>query len=112
MVYLATVVLYGSIIYILLGMYAQLFLGAIQLIIALILVFLRNRFTLAVKDHLKRYWLYVLINITLIATFVHTGLIENDFIQTAILFVFPMLIATYFVFITYLINKQRKNSFF
>ena len=111
--YTITIILYATIYLVIYGLYAQFFLGIIQVIIAFTLLFYKKNFNLIIKKHFLYYWILVLTTLVVIAALSIKSNFSNSFVYTSILFVIPMLIATYFVYITYLIKKNslKKDNF-
>ncbi len=87
-----------------LGMYAQIILGPLQLIIALIISF---KYYYKLNPKLKKsiliYWALAIVSL-IIAYFSWTYYKPNDFIMITV-FVIPMLIACYFAYLTFNITK-------
>ena len=104
--YTITIILYATIYFVIYGLYAQFFLGIIQVIIAFTLLFYKKNFNEIIKKHFLNYWILVLVTLVAIAALSIKSNFSNSFIYITILFIIPMLIATYFVYITYLIQKQ------
>ncbi len=104
--YILTIIPYITIYFVMYGMYAQFLLGVIQLILALILLFSLKKFNLDIRKHMKRYWMSVLGILSFIWVISKSSGIKDDVIQVLFVFVIPMIIASYFVYITYLIQKQ------
>ncbi|WP_412984003.1 hypothetical protein [Pontimicrobium sp. IMCC45349] len=104
-VYLITIIPYITIKYAFLGMYAQILLGITQLIIGIILVIFINRLTKKQTYLLKLYWLFTL---TIIALMSIVGYFEiyTSYLLIPLVFILPMCIATYSVYLTYLIQKK------
>ena len=100
--YIITLALYLTLF---LGMYAQIALGAIQIILALIISVKWKKLDTNSKTKMLNYLVVILMYGFL--------LLVIDFENIAglliiLLFVLPMLIATYFVYITYKIYNQLK----
>lgn len=106
MMYLGTTIPYATIIYVAYGMYAQFLLGVTQVVIAVSLLLLKNDYTQTIKLHLKRYWCYTITIITLIILYVTLNIVINEILLITVVFIIPMLIASYFMYITHLIQKQ------
>lgn len=97
---------YITIYYVVYGMYAQFLLGIIQLLIAIILLFFKKNFTSTIKRHLINYWKSVIIIAFILLIICISNNLNDSITPIVIVFIIPMLIATYFVYITYLIQKQ------
>lgn len=96
----------GLYITVFLGMFSQMILGPLQLIIAIAITLLYyKQITENLKNFIIYYWLLVAIALVL----AYLGWITyHDFpywITIPMLFVIPMLVASYFVYVTYRINK-------
>lgn len=86
---------------VLLGFFAQFFLGCAQIVMALLLYFTQKSLKPKGFDHLSTYFIIVL-TYGLVATF--TLILEmplGSFLSVFLYMVIPMCIATYFVFITH-----------
>lgn len=93
-------------------MTAQFFLGIIQLLLA---IYIRLTYFKTLSDNIKKmyriYWLFVLlaiINITLVTSTATVGSVSLYTIFS--LLIFPILIAGYFVYITYTIKEEFNKS--
>ncbi len=96
-----TLVLYLTVF---LGMYAQIILGPLQLIIALIISFkYYKRLIPKLKKGILTYWTLAIVSL-IIAYFSWTYYQANDFIIVTV-FVIPMLIACYFTYLTFKITQ-------
>ncbi len=104
--YLITITPYVTIYYFFFGMYAQFILGIVQILIAIILLLYMKRHSEIIKKHISSYWVFTLINLLIILILYKTNVMNDDIIQITFVFVTPMLIASYFIYITYLIQKQ------
>ena len=104
--YLITITPYITIYYFFLGMYAQFMLGIVQILIAIIISFYIKRLRNTSKKHISNYWVLTLINLLIILIFYKTNIMSNSICQIVFVFVTPMLIASYFIYITYIIHKQ------
>lgn len=88
-----------------LGMYAQIVLGPLQLLIALIVSFnYYKKLDKTLKNHLLAYWLTAAVSL-IIAYLSWTHNTASDYVIITI-FVIPMLIACYFVYLTYKITQH------
>ncbi len=97
--FIITLLLYITLIY---GLIAQIFLGSIQVILAIILFAYWRKIKDIDKKHLAVYAsLVVLFGLTCL-----TDILDTDF-GIAYLMITPMSIAGYFVFITNQINKTK-----
>ncbi|AUP80303.1 hypothetical protein C1H87_16950 [Flavivirga eckloniae] len=96
--------LYATIHFIFFALYAQILLGFVQILIALILLFFINRYNKKIKRLFAFYWGAALT--TLILIYLLFELNPHGSILKYEVFIIPMLIASYFVYITYLIQKQ------
>ncbi len=97
-----TLLLYITIFY---GLMAQVFLGSIQVIIAIILFIYWNKLTSKPQKHLI---IYTLISL-LYGLLWLTDIVDTDF-GIVFIAVIPMMIAGYFVYITYLIKKLNTKA--
>lgn len=88
------------------GIYAQFLLGVVQLIIAFSLLFFNSVHSEIIKLHLRRYWVLALATIASILILSKLKLMQSEILMIIITFIFPMFIATYFVYITYMIQKK------
>lgn len=88
------------------GMYAQFLLGISQIVIALILLFFLKNFSSKIKSHLKNYWILTLGILSLLFLFSQIHQTSNDFLVILFVFIIPMFIASYFIYVTYLIQKK------
>ena len=95
-----------------LGMLVQMVLGVIQLIVAITITW-RYYYDLPInhKKLLHRYWLAVLASVTYIfvAYWLDNSYV-NDFFMITSLFVFPMAIACYFVYVTYKLTETLSKQ--
>lgn len=103
MAFIITIGLYASIEYVMYGMIASFFLGIIQLFLGIILIIYYKNLSIIQQNYLKTYWTVVILNIT--AIFILSELRFNKFYLILVVQIIPMLIATYFVFLTYQIQK-------
>ena len=88
-----------------LGMYAQIILGPLQLLLALIVSFkYYKNLNKTLKNYLLAYWITAAISL-IIAYLSWTHSTANDYIIITV-FVIPMLIACYFVYVTYKITQH------
>ncbi|WOD42284.1 hypothetical protein [Hwangdonia lutea] len=104
--YLITIVPYITIYYFFIGLYAQIILGIAQLVIAIIISLYVTKHSRINKRHISNYWIAALTNLLVILILFKTNFTNNETITTVFLFILPMLIASYFVYITYSIQKQ------
>ena len=104
MAYLITISLYASIEYVMLGMIASFFLGVIQLLLGILLLFNYDSLCNSHQKYLKTYWTMVILNVATILIVTKIGF--NDFYGIIIVQIIPMLIASYFIFLTYQIQKS------
>lgn len=93
-----TLVLYLTIYF---GLLAQIALGAIQVILALILFARFKKIDRKIKPLLLIYAVITSIYLTVFFLFDSMDLGGSDFLHIGFYMVCPMLIATYFVYITY-----------
>lgn len=107
--YVLTLAPYATIYYFFFGMYAQLALGVVQLLLALIILLGINKHNKTIKRHIANYWIMTLLNLLIILIIHKTNLINNGALTISFVFVSPMLIASYFVYITHLIQKQQSG---
>jgi uncharacterized protein YqjF (DUF2071 family) len=102
--FFTTLILYFTLI---LGMYFQMVLGAIQLIIALVLVIKFRELNKNSKKYLLTYWFLVTISILLIyLNIFFNSDFGNSVLTLIIIFIIPMCIATYFYFLTANLNND------
>jgi len=79
------------------GMLFQIILGIVQLTIGVIILLKMKELSKEKKRKIRLYWLLVLTDLLLILS---NRIIDNDFGNLISFFLFPMLIATYFYFLT------------
>lgn len=100
------VLCYASVLGIYLGAILELILGAIQIITALVIAFkYENSFNKKTKLSLKRYWILSITVICFVILNIKYSFIENSHLIWITYLLIPLLIATYFVRIIYLIQK-------
>ena len=97
-VYGTTILLYMTIIF---GMYMQVLLGIVQVLLFLVLLFNYNKFTNIIQRHLQIYGIGVVIYFTIFFICIQLNVNSLWF-----LFVTPMLIATYFTYIVHELKQQ------
>lgn len=102
--FIITIALFASIHFIMYGMIASIFLGALQLLFGIILVVYYKDLSVKHQNYLKGYWAIVIVNIT--AIIIISEIDVNYFYGILIVQIIPMIIASYFVFITYQIQKK------
>jgi len=94
------------------GLITQAFLGGFQILLALITAFkYENEKYVEFKKLIKRYWTLILIAI-LNATLLFFSTLIGYTSKTYVIITFciiPMLIACYFVYVTYTVNKNYKK---
>ena len=93
-----------------LGMLAQIPLGIIQVISAIILtykMFLKSDYA---KKHLTIYWILTLTELFLFYLEQYHYQSSNDFIELSLMVFFPMAIAIYFKIIMNHITKEYENT--
>lgn len=105
LLYLITIVPYISFYYYLYGLYAQILLGPVQLILAAILLFNKNKLSVITKKHLNNYWIAVILNIVFIGVLYIFKENAHMVFPLIILFIIPMVIASYFIYITFLAKR-------
>ncbi len=88
-----TLLLYVTIIF---GMYAQIILGALQLISGLIVIFYLNKLSNKSREKIYIYWILVFLYV--IAWNLDWQNFDKYILSIIIPFVIPMLIACYFVY--------------
>lgn len=90
------------------GAYAQLFLGPLQLILAVIVTLRYYRYlNKENKALIQKYWVMVAIDFVLIGMYYLCNKeFDSAFLTLISLFIYPMIIACYFVHVTYSIRKQ------
>lgn len=101
-----TIIPYLTIYYFAYGMYAQFLLGILQMVIALILLLYIKKFNLKVKRHFKNYWISTLGTLLILFLFSQTEKTINEALVIVFVFIIPIFIASYFIYITYLIQKK------
>lgn len=109
LVYILTAGLYISVRYAMFGMYAQVLLGLVQLLSAAILFFFYRSFTKKIQKNFIGYWLSAIMILSfIIFDFGTTGLniLADKTLQILFVFVIPMIIATHFIRLTYLIQRS------
>lgn len=100
------ITLLGYILFIYPGMLAQIILGPLQIILAIIIsVKYFDLVKYENQKHLEKYWTAVVISLILIVISYKNHAAFNNF-KIVTVFVIPMLIACYFLYITNLINKN------
>ena len=104
--YLLTLMPYLTVIYAFIGMYAQFILGIAQILLAILVLFHKKKLNRIIKKHISNYWIATLTNLLVILILFKTNFTNNETITILFLFIIPMLIASYFVYITYLIQKK------
>ncbi len=103
-VYAITLTLYITIIY---GMLSQMVLGAVQVILAFVLLGNWKKLFAKSQTLISIYFLIVLIyGFTFMLSY---GYFKYDYMSMISIFIIPMAIATYFVYVTHQI-KQIQNS--
>ena len=109
LIYVATIILYISVYYVEYGMCLQFILGITQILTGIITLLVIKSFTVKIKTLLKRYWVltaYTLVSIVIIS-YLQMAINEDiSILLITLYFVIPMCIATYFLRILYLINRQ------
>ena len=100
--YIVTLILYLTLF---LGMYAQVALGIVQIILALVIFTKWNEMNIFNKRYLIIYWIIVLIYG---ASYIMVNYYDWDVNFAICLLVIPMIIATYFVYTTNEIYRQLK----
>ncbi len=105
--YAITLLLYITIIY---GMIAQIALGGIQVILALVLF---GRYPELDEKTKRRLLVYATLTILYLLIFFLWdlfGVPNNDFIEVTGMIVLPMALATFFVFITHKLRIKEKRN--
>jgi len=102
--YSLTLALYLTI---LLGMYAQVVLGAVQIILAFVLLAHWKKLYAKSQRLLNVYLFIVLVYGTYMAYFTPSF---NDAISILLFFIIPMIIATYFVYVTHQIQQLQNKE--
>lgn len=98
-----TVILYLTVF---LGMIAQLVLGCIQIILAIIISSRWTELSTEGQQHLKNYWICIGIYSTVSPLALAYANLEKELV-IALLFLTPMIIAGYFLHITYEIKESN-----
>lgn len=103
--YYLTLVLYLTIIY---GMYMQIILGAIQVILFFVLLFNYNKFSRKIKKYLSIYGILTTIYLVLFFGILSSNLIDVASVLPFIIAIIliPMSLGTYFTYIVYQLKKQ------
>ncbi|MBJ2174925.1 hypothetical protein JBL43_11800 [Aureibaculum sp. A20] len=104
--FLITFGLYASIHFGIYGMIASLGLGVIQLFLGIVLVVYSKEFSNKHQNYLKIYWILAILNITAIIIVTETRHGLNSYYAATLTFIIPMFIASYFVYLTYQIQKS------
>ena len=107
-IYSITLLLYVSIYLFIHGLYAQVVLGFIQIVSATILLFSCNLYPKKIRTNLRVYWIVAIID--LLFVFYEPWRNLNETVTTFALYLIPMCLATYFIYINYVIQKI-KNPF-
>ncbi len=102
-----TLVLYLTIY---LGMIAQIALGGIQVILAIILFSRYQRLDEKTKRRLLVYGTLTVFYLLVFALWDLLGVPNNDFIEITGMTVLPMSLATFFVFITHKLRLKEKQN--
>lgn len=102
-----TLLLYITIIY---GMIAQIALGGIQVILALILFSRYQRLDEKTKRLLLVYAALTLLYLLVFTLWDYLRVPNNDFIEITGITVLPMGLATFFVFITHKLRLKEKRN--
>ncbi|WP_129749269.1 hypothetical protein [Flavobacterium beibuense] len=99
--FFATLLLYTTIFF---GMYAQMVLGPLQLLIAISITYLYfKKIPQNLKNLILYYWLFAIT--ALILAFLGWNDAIPDHLIILTVFVIPMMVAAYFVYVTYRIDK-------
>ncbi|KGO84192.1 hypothetical protein Q763_00150 [Flavobacterium beibuense F44-8] len=86
------------------GMYAQIVLGPLQLLIATSITFLYfKKLAKNLQNLILYYWLFAIT--ALIIAFLGWNDYISDDLTIITVFIIPMMVAAYFVYVTYRINK-------
>ena len=93
-----------------LGMLAQIPLGIIQVISAIILSYNVYQKSSYAKKHLTIYWILTLLELFLFYLEHYKYQSSNDFIELSLIVFFPMAIAIYFKIIMNHITKDYENT--
>lgn len=93
-----------------LGMLAQIPLGIIQVISAIILSYNVYQKSIYAKKHLTIYWILTLLELFLFYLEHYKYQSSNDFIELSLIVFFPMAIAIYFKIIMNHITKDYENT--
>ena len=104
--FLITFGLYASIHFVIYGMIASLCLGVIQLFLGIILVVYSKEFSKKHQNDLKIYWILAILNIMALIIISETRFGINSYYTATLTFIIPMFIASYFVYLTYQIQKS------
>ncbi|WP_264559618.1 hypothetical protein [Flavobacterium sp. N2270] len=107
--YIATLFLYLTVIF---GLYAQIALGAIQILIALYISFNMKFLTKKMKYQIINYWIYVALYSALVTAFFNDWIDFNDnnLLLIITIIILPMSIATYFTITLNKIAKQNETK--
>lgn len=103
--YYLTLVLYLTIIY---GMFMQILLGGVQVILFLVLLFNYNKFSERIKQHLSTYGILSTIFLLIFFSILgyKTDILENSILLILFFILIPMSLGTYFTYIVYQLKKQ------
>lgn len=105
--YIIVMALYISVHFLMYGMIGSIFLGLLQIITALIITFDKSiHKSKAHTNHVKNYWLLVFTILFIILIFSYLKL-GDEYLGILVAQIFPMCIATYFVYIMYVIVIKK-----
>ena len=105
-IYYLTLVLYLTIIY---GMFMQVFLGGIQVILFFVLLFNYDKFSERIKQHLSTYGILSTLFLLLffgLLNYTDTILSNSIYFSIGLYIVIPMSLGTYFTYIVYQLKQQ------
>jgi xanthine/uracil permease len=107
--FIATLILYLTLF---LGLYAQIVLGVIQILIALYISFNMQLLTKKMKYQIINYWIYVTLYSILATAFFNDWIDFNDnnLLLIITIIIIPMSIATYFTITLNKIAKQNETK--
>jgi ABC-type multidrug transport system permease subunit len=107
--YIVTLFLYLTVIF---GLYAQIALGAVQILIALYISFNIESLTKKMKYQIINYWIYVALYSAFATAFFNDwiDINDNNLLLIITIIIIPMSIATYFTITLNKITKQNEKQ--
>ena len=104
----ATLLLYLTVYF---GMLAQILLGIIQVLSALVLTYEIENKSAYAKKHLTIYWIVTIIELALFFLEQYVYESSNDAIELSLMIFFPMAIAIYFFIIMRKITDEYEHNY-